>query len=252
MREVHLGRPLIRRDQVASTMDEVRALAMAGAPEGTTVVAEYQHAGRGRADRRWTTPPETALLMSVLLRPERAAAELSPLSLLSALAVADALGERHQLDAAIKWPNDVQVAGRKICGILLRTHMVPGERWPVVVLGLGLNANVPADALPESATSIAIERGQEVDRDELRDSILRHLELIYRLFLTGDPAGDRNRLSSLLAYRGQIVTVQDGARQVWGTIAGLAPSGSLLIRDAGGNVVEIASGDLTRGPRPVK
>ena len=252
MRDVLLGTPLVRRDQVASTMDEVRTLAMTGALEGATVVAEYQHAGRGRADRCWTTPPGTALLMSLLLRPERAVAELSPVSLLSALAVVDALEVGYQLDAAIKWPNDVQIAGRKICGILMRTHMVPGERWPVVVLGIGLNANVPADALPDNATSIAIERGQEADRDELRESILRHLERIYRRFLTGDHAGDWDRLSSLLAYRGQIVTVQDGERQVCGTIAGLAPSGSLLIREADGAVVEIVSGDLTRGPRPVK
>ncbi|HWV34458.1 MAG TPA: biotin--[acetyl-CoA-carboxylase] ligase [Thermomicrobiales bacterium] len=249
---MQLGHPLIRRNEVASTMDEVRALALTGAPEGATVVAEYQHAGRGRADRRWVTPPGSALLMSVLLRPEHAAAELSPLSLLSALAVVDALEEGHQLDGVIKWPNDVQIAGRKICGILLRTHMVPGERWPVVVLGIGLNANIPADALPDNATSIALECGQEVDRDELRESILRHLERIYRRFLAGDLAGDWDRLSSLLAYRGQTVTVQDGERQMCGVIVGLSPSGSLLIREAEGAVVEIASGDLTRGPRPVK
>ncbi|MGB3308007.1 MAG: biotin--[acetyl-CoA-carboxylase] ligase [Thermomicrobiales bacterium] len=252
MHEVRLGCPLICRDEVASTMDEVRTLALTGASEGATVVAEFQHAGRGRADRRWATPPGTALLMSVLLRPERAVSELSPLSLLSALAVVDALEEAYQLDAVIKWPNDVQIAGRKICGILLRTHTVPGARWPVVVLGIGLNANVPGDALPDNATSIALECGQEVDRDELRESVLRHLERIYRRFLTGEHAGDWGRLSSRLAYRGQIVTVQDSERQVCGTIAGLTPSGSLLVREADGGVVEIASGDLTRGPRPVK
>jgi BirA family biotin operon repressor/biotin-[acetyl-CoA-carboxylase] ligase len=121
-----------------------------------------------------------------------------------------------------------------------------------VVLGIGLNANVPADALPDNATSIALECGQEVDHDELRESILRHLERIYRRFLAGDLAGDWDRLSSLLAYRGQTVTVQDGERQMCGVIVGLSPSGSLLVREAEGAVVEIASGDLTRGPRPVK
>lgn len=246
-----LGRPLIRLDTVGSTMDAVLALAQVGAGEGTVVVAEHQTAARGRADRIWTTPAASALLFSILLRPNFPVTDLPTLSLLSALAVTDAISDLFDLSLSIKWPNDVLIDGRKCCGILLRSHMLPSERFPVVVLGIGLNANIGIDDLLPTATSLAAASGRLVDRDELLAEVLRRLELVYQSMLAHDLDADWARLTARLAYWDETVTVQDGDRQLSGTISGLGKGGELLLRSEAGETVTVVSGDVTRGPRPI-
>ena len=246
-----LGRPLIRLDTVGSTMDEVLALARLGAGEGTVVVAGHQTAARGRADRVWTTPAASALLFSVLLRPNLPVADLPALSLLSALAVTDAISDLFDLSARIKWPNDVLIDGRKCCGILLRSHMLPGEGFPVVVLGIGLNANVGIDDLLPTATSLAVASGRHVDRDELLASVLTNLERVYQSLLARKYRLEWERLTARLAFLDEPVRVQDGDRQLTGTISGLGDSGELLLRIDSGETMTVFSGDVTRGPRPI-
>ncbi|MGI8483119.1 MAG: biotin--[acetyl-CoA-carboxylase] ligase [Thermomicrobiales bacterium] len=246
-----LGRPLIRRDAVGSTMDEILALARLGASEGTVVVADHQTAARGRADRVWTTPAGSALLFSILLRPNLPVAELPTLSLLSALAVTDAISHLYDLSAQIKWPNDVMLDGRKCCGILLRSHMLPGESFPFVVLGIGLNANIGVDDLLPTATSLSVASGRDVDRDELLQEVLKDLELLYQSMLAGDYQREWVRLTSRLAFLGEQVMVQDGSRELTGTLLGLGERGELLLRNQKGESVAVFSGDVTRGPRPI-
>lgn len=232
-------------------MDEVLALARVGAAEGTIVVAEHQTAARGRVDRIWITPAASALLFSILLRPNLPVTELPALSLLSALAVTDAISDLFDLTARIKWPNDVLIDGRKCCGILLRSHMLPGERFPVLVLGIGLNANIEFDDLLPTATSLAVASGRHVDRDELLARVLMRLELVYQSLLAHDYRLEWERLTARLAYWGEPVTIQDGDRQLNGTIAGLGKGGELLLRTDTGEMVTVVSGDVTRGPRPI-
>lgn len=250
MTEIVLGTPLIHLPTTTSTMDDVLELARAGSPEGVTVVADVQTAGQGRAGRVWETSPEDALLMSFLLRPDRPAADLVPLSLLTALAIAETVRDEYAIDARIKWPNDVLVDGKKLCGILLRTHMLPGERHPIVVIGTGINANGVPPHVAETATHVAAHVGWKISRDELRIGVLSHLSDIYARFLAGDSALDWARINALLMYRGEPVTVQDGDRVIAGTVEGIGARGELFVREASGEVRTIVAGDLTRGPRP--
>ena len=145
--------------------------------DGAVAVAEEQTAGRGRLGRAWHAPPGTSILCSVLLRPDAEPARLPELTVLGARAVGDAIGAVTGLEPTIKHPNDVLVRGRKVAGVL-------GEaRDGVVVVGIGVNANVSAADLPAEtrlpATSLLVERAEPVDRARLLAQILGELEARY-------------------------------------------------------------------------
>lgn len=245
------GWPLIRLDATGSTMDDALALVRLGARHGTVVVAGVQTVGRGRADRRWETPPGTALLLSVVLRPGLPTHALSPLAMLAALAVREtalACGVPDG-DIRIKWPNDVQIRGRKVSGILARSHqLAPGEP-PVVVLGIGLNVNVPPEALPETGISLSGVLGRSLDLDAVRDRLLAALDRAVRTLVADELDGPLTALDLSLAYRGEVVDVRDGDRVMRGVLAGVERSGALVL-EVEGRRVTIVSGDLTRGPVP--
>ena len=146
-----------------STQDIVRGAAAAGAPEGFLAVTEFQCAGRGRQGRAWVAPPGTCLLCSLLLRPQTPPEALAPLTLVAAIAVAEALPVRAQ----VRWPNDVVIGGAKLAGVIAELE-TPVGRPHVVALGMGVNVNVRAADLPETdripATSLLVETGETVDR----------------------------------------------------------------------------------------
>ncbi|MBM3957425.1 MAG: biotin--[acetyl-CoA-carboxylase] ligase, partial [Gemmatimonadetes bacterium] len=158
-----VGRRIVRKAVVESTMDEVRAAARAGEPEGLVILAGRQSAGRGRHGRRWLDAPGRDLLASVLLRPdERIAGGLLMMAALAAARTVDALtGAR----STIKWPNDVRVGGRKVCGVLAESEA--GPDGIAVVLGIGLNVNSDPSGRPDlAATSLRLVAGREVPLDE--------------------------------------------------------------------------------------
>jgi len=145
--------------------------------EGAVAVTEEQTAGRGRLGRSWHAPHGTSVLCSVLLRPALETARLPELTVLAARAVADAIAAETGLEPAVKHPNDVLVGGRKVAGVL-------GEaRDGIVVVGIGVNVNIPADAMPEGtrlpATSLLIETGGHADRAVLLAAVLAELEARY-------------------------------------------------------------------------
>ena len=161
------------RVEVVTETDSTNAVvaerARAGEPAGLVVVAESQTAGRGRLDRRWVSPPRAGLTFSVLLRPEPPM--LAWQSLLGGVAVARAVREVAEVDAVLKWPNDVLVDGKKLCGLLAEVP-VSGA----VVLGIGLNVTTRADELPhDGATSLRLVGAATVDREPLLKAVLRHL-----------------------------------------------------------------------------
>ncbi len=144
-------------DQTGSTNADLAAAARAGAPAGTVLVADHQSAGRGRLGRTWMAPPGSSIAMSVLLRPQLTPQRWSWLPLLTGLAVSDGLRQACDLPADLKWPNDVLVAERKICGVL--AERVDTEHGPTVVLGMGINVSLSAEELPvPTATSVALAR----------------------------------------------------------------------------------------------
>lgn len=228
-------------------MDEIARLAAEGAPEGATVVADHQTAGRGRLDRPWKTPPGTALLLSTLLRPSLPLERLSPLSLLVADAIGAAVEDLHGLPARIKWPNDVLVSDRKLSGVLIRTQAMSGGTIAVLV-GIGINANIPRAQLPPGATSLLVELGREVDRDELRREVMAQLDGRYASLLEHDLGPWWGGVSTRMTLRGEVVSVVEGPTKVTGRLLGVDATGALLL-SVMDTTRRIVVGDVVRGPR---
>lgn len=237
-----LGRRVLLYPQVDSTNTLARSLAAQGEPEGTVVVAEEQTSGRGRQGRAWVAPAGTCLLFSLVLRPRLEPAQLQHLTMMAALALRDALRDAAGLQAAIKWPNDVLLSGRKVAGILTEARTT-GVLVDFAILGIGLNVNLPAEALPPAfdATSIAVELGRPVPRVPLLQSILRQLEQRYQWLQAGhSPVGDWTAALVTLGRRVQV-------RCLDSTYLGLAEavddSGALFLRLDDGQLVRLAAGD---------
>ena len=178
------GRPYLYFERIESTQRELAA----DAPEGAVAVAEEQTAGRGRLGRPWFAPAYTSVLLSVNLRPDIRTARLPELSLVAGTAVAEAIAEETGLRPEVRFPNDVLVGGRKVAGILAEA------RDDRVVLGIGINANIAADELPQDvdkpATSLQIETGSPVDRAALVATLLERLEAGYDAWISA-AAGER-------------------------------------------------------------
>ena len=244
-----VGRPLIRISETTSTNDVAAELARFGAASGTTVLAGYQTAGRGRAGRAWDVPPWTSLLLSFVWHTNREPSALGSLSLLVGEAVARTVETVSGRTSSIKWPNDVMVDGRKISGILLVNKSIIGQARPCVITGIGLNVNATAEHLPDTATSLAMLTGAPLDLNEVLAVHLANLTDAMIRFEGDDVASAWERLHDRLAFRGDLVTVQDGTRVIAGRVLGVAPDGALQLETADGKLVNIVAGDVTRGPR---
>ncbi len=215
------------RARTGSTNDVAFERARAGAAHGAAVAAACQTAGRGRQGATWHSPPGGALAFSIVLRPRVPIALWPRLSLVAGLVVAIEL-ERLGLDARVKWPNDVLVGSRKVCGVLVEAG--PG----FVVVGVGVNVNI-ADFPPElaaSATSVARELGRQVDREPLlvgiRNGLLRWLDEA-----TDDFAAVLAALGERCALRGTRVRATGSQGRVEGVVRGFGPGGELVIEQAG-------------------
>ncbi len=230
---------------LGSTNDELKSLP--NLLEFTCVVAEEQTAGRGRRDRQWHSSPGDGLYLSVLLLPG-AVPKLSLLSLVAAIAVAETLIERKVTSVDIKWPNDVLVNGRKLCGILIES-VSAGTTAPRIIVGIGVNLNhesFPAE-LSETATSLKIETGQTVSADEFRDQLLQRLLVWYERWKSGAVQLILDRWQQLSTYaHGQRVSVALETEHLVGETAGLTEDGALNLRLDDGNVRTILAGEVTR------
>jgi BirA family transcriptional regulator, biotin operon repressor / biotin---[acetyl-CoA-carboxylase] ligase len=240
-----LGPPWCKVRLVASTGStnaDLAALARTGAPSGTVLVAEHQSAGRGRLDRSWTAPPGTSLAISVLLRPP----ERVPLSrwlwlpLLAGLAVGDAMAEVAGVKAELKWPNDVLIDQRKVCGILAERVVDAGQA--AVVMGMGINTRLQADQLPVPTATSLLLAGATVADDEVIAGVLRSLGRWYGRWLGGDDLAEV--LSGRCATVGRPVRVElGGGRSVVGEAIGIDGDGRLLVQ-TDGQVQAFAAGDV--------
>lgn len=227
------GRPYV----YAEVCDSSQRLLLAQHPEGAAAVCEEQSAGRGRLGRRWEAPARSSILCSVLLRPP-ADHPIAQLSLVGGLAVADAVERASGQATAIKWPNDVLLAGGKIAGVLAE------GRAGGVVIGLGLNVNQAADELPARpylpATSLRVTDGVERDRATLLADLLAFLESRYDAWLTGGFAALHPDLAARDALRGH--RVRAGGRS--GVAVGIDLAGRLELATTEGTVT-VASGEVS-------
>ena len=239
--EGSIGASVHAFDAVDSTQAVLGRLAREGAPEGTVVTARHQDAGRGRRGRQWWDAPGEALLFSVLLRPSIPVAHVPQLSLVAALAVTDAL-DTVGVAARIRWPNDVLVEGRKICGILPDATSAGGDRVAHVALGIGINVNqleFPGE-LEDRATSILRVTGQRHDPAELLPVVLQALDRRYRDWLHGGFARARDEWRRRSSTLGQWIDTPEGG----GVAIDVAEDGALLV-DRGGVLVRVVSLEST-------
>jgi BirA family biotin operon repressor/biotin-[acetyl-CoA-carboxylase] ligase len=231
-----------------STQRVARDLARAGAAEGTVVVAERQTAGRGRLGRSWHSPAGLNLYCSLVLRPPLAPGAVPRLALVVGAAVAAAIVEETGAAAAIKWPNDVLVDGRKVAGILVEMD-AEMERVHHVIAGIGVNVNAPVASFPpelrDKATSLRVATGRRVDRAAFAARLLVALEARYGRFVSAGFASVRSEWESYSCLTGTEVRVASAAGEVAGRVLGLDDDGALRLAGPSGAVVRIIAGEVT-------
>ena len=243
-----IGREIRHVAQTGSTNEDLKALARTGAAEGLLLSADEQTQGRGRRGRTWSAPPGSSLLTSTLLRPTwLPPSEGFYLTMLAAVAGAEAVEEATALRVDLKWPNDLEIAGRKLGGILVEAEITSGQlAWAVVGIGLNVNWDPATDGeLAATATSLAMALGAPVSRVHLLRHLIARLDDRY----TRLRSGQRQRLfddwRSRLATVGQPVRAETAGTLVEGVAEGVTTSGALVVRDAAGAEHELTAGDVT-------
>lgn len=215
-----------------STNADMADAARRGAAEGTILITDNQTAGRGRLDRAWTTPPGVSVATSVLLRPAGVPVDRWPwLSLMTGVGLVEGIRGATGLSAGLKWPNDVLVGERKLCGLLAERFETPSG--PAVVLGFGINVSMDRAELPvDTATSLWLE-GADIGKTALMIGVLRALASAYELWRQ---APDRlaAQYADLCVTIGRSVRVRLAGGQITGTAVGIDPAGGLRIRTPSG------------------
>lgn len=243
---IGLNYEIYRFDRIGSTNGYLLGLGEEGYPEGIVAVADEQTAGRGRFSRRWEAEPLSSLLFSILLRPEFLARdEVFILTFAAAVAVAEALESAAAVKPELKWPNDVLLDGRKVCGILLESNF-EGDRLKFLVLGAGLNVNqseFPPE-LKDKATSLFLATARKHDREELFSAILSRFGAVYETLKARDFYSVMKRWRDRSSMFGKKVELRVGDRVVEGILDGVSDEGAVVVRTSSG-VQEFTAGEIT-------
>ncbi len=233
--------------EIDSTNNRARLLASQGYPEGTVVVAEMQTAGRGRRGRDWYSPAQQGIYVSIILRPELPLKEISRVSLVTAVAVAQTLESELGLNPRIKWPNDVLVDNKKIAGILSEA-VTDMDGVEYIVVGIGLNINNDIQAFPPdlrtAPTSARALNHRANSRVKILQGLLRHLEYYYQQLLAGNFAVTLAKARSLSTVIGREVRLDNGKDFIAGQAVDIDDNGFLLVRDRQGTTHTIMSGEI--------
>lgn len=242
-----LGKEIVYFEEIDSTNVAIRKLAEQGIAHGTLVVANGQRAGIGRRGRSWDSPSGKNIYMSILLRPELEVTSAPMLTLVMAHSVAKAVEETLQLPARIKWPNDLVIGTKKICGILTEMSAdVKGIHY--VIIGVGMNTNVDhfAEELNDKATSLYLEKGTLVNRTELIGSILEQFEKDYEQFLqVKNLSFMREEYNTLLVNKDREVRVLEPEHEYNAYALGINDTGELLVRKENGTEEAVFAGEVS-------
>lgn len=238
---------ILYRDCVDSTNTWAKQEAELGAAQGTVMVADMQTAGKGRRGRSWASPSGHSIYMSLILRPDILPEKASMLTLAAGLSVAQAVREDPGLDVRIKWPNDVVISGKKICGILTEMSLQM-ECINYVVIGIGINVNQTEfpEELADRATSLCLEKGMSVRRAGVIASVLYHFEQNYALFLEkGDLSGLQEAYNQILVNRNREICVLEPGKEYRGISGGINEKGELMVKREDGTQTAVFAGEVS-------
>ncbi len=230
-----------------STNETAKELASKGAKEGALIVAEEQRRGKGRRERVWLSEGGKNILASIIFRPQLEAGQVFYLTMIASLSIAKAIKEVSGLEARIKWPNDVYLNDKKVCGILTEFSFQK-EKINYAIVGIGINVNSDPSIYPEirsRATSILKETGKEISRVELFKLLLSHMEEGYGFLQKGKLAEIREEWEGLSLLKGKMVKVVSNGEVEKGFYKGIDENGALIIQDLKGERKRIVSGDAS-------
>ncbi len=236
-----VGKNIYYYDSVTSTMEIAKKLAREGIAEGATIIANRQTAGRGRLDRTWLSPDKN-IAMSIVLHPSLE--NLPKLIMIASVAVLRAIKEITGIKPQIKWPNDIMIKGKKVCGILIENE-VKGNKVSFAVVGIGVNVNLNPKAIPEIstlATSLFQELGEEVSRTRLTCAVLSELEELY--LQAQSSTSVYIEWQEHMETLGKLVRVQFGTSIEEGKAEAVTEAGNLVLRHSDGHTSEILAGDV--------
>ena len=241
-----LGGSLLFYKRIDSTNKVAKELAIEGADEGTVVFAEEQTEGRGRSGRSWFSSPESVLL-SIILKPDTSPSKAHMVTLMTGVAVAKAIIQ-YGIDARIKWPNDIVVGGKKVCGILSEMGATM-DALDYIILGIGVNVNDDINSYPielkETATSLKAELGRDLPRIEFVQSLLWELEYQYNLFNRHDFTTISDEWKKLSDTLGSWVKITTQSGVLEGEAIGINRDGALVLKLQDGTLRTIFTGDCT-------
>lgn len=241
------GKNLIYYDETDSTNERAKRLAEEGCPHGTLVVADCQKAGKGRRGKSWTSPHGEAIYMSLVLRPDILPSAASMVTLVAAMAVAEGIHKSSGLSSMIKWPNDVVIGGKKVCGILTEMS-AEMDCIHYVVVGIGINAGQEGfpEEIRKTATSVFLEKKERVPRSRIAADVMEAFEKYYSLYeKTGDLSLIIDEYNEILANRGREVRVLAPSGDYTGISLGIERDGELLVKMEDGSVRKVMSGEVS-------
>lgn len=252
LEEIFAGKPIGHQlyyyQEIGSTNDEAFRLALSGAPEGTLLIAESQSAGRGRMQRTWHSPTAKNIYTSVILRPTVQPFQAPQFSILAGVAVAEALDIYCKGRIKLKWPNDVLINEKKVCGILAQAK-TSASMVDFLILGIGINVNIRNEQLPKdlrnTATSLMDNAGREISRLEIIISLYENLTKWYKQFLNDGFGQIREKWLSLSSMLNQTVQVRFQEEVVSGKAIDLDEDGSLILLTENNEQIHVSAGDAT-------
>ena len=240
------GRKVVHRETVDSTNAFAFKLALSGEPEGACVVAESQDAGKGRLGRKWFSPVGKNLYISVVLRPHIHPSSVYPITFLSSLAMYDTIGELTGIRPSLKWPNDVLINGKKVCGTLIELS-TEADMVRFVIVGIGFNINMQRSEIDEEiinkATSLSIETKKIYERALVCGILLNHLEEHYRYFRQYGAPGICGAWEERAAIKGKTLEINQMGESYRGVVEGIDLDGAMLL-NMDGKVKKIIAGDV--------
>lgn len=241
------GRKVVYYDETDSTNNRAKDSGEKNGAHGTLFIADKQNAGKGRRGRAWESPSGKSIYMTILLRPQITPDKAPMLTLIMGLSVAEGIRKVSGAETEIKWPNDIVMNKKKVCGILteMATEM---EYVNYVVIGVGINVNQEyfSEGIKEIATSLYEETGTVYQRSELIAAVLERFEKNYEMFLeTGDLSGIRKAYDSILVNRGQEVKVLEPGNEYRAVAEGINKNGELIVRLSDGRQKNIFAGEVS-------